>query len=75
MLSAALALTAALPQRKLSLNPEGADQQPAEQNYNNYQQPGQVKDFRPRVEIDLTTVIPIISFDKEQGTDGSYKTS
>ncbi|XP_023943385.2 endocuticle structural glycoprotein ABD-4 [Bicyclus anynana] len=76
VLSAALALTAAVPQRRLSLNPEAGDQQAAEQNYNNYQQPEQqVKDFRPRVQIDTTTFIPIISFDKEQGTDGSYKTS
>ncbi|XP_050342277.1 endocuticle structural glycoprotein ABD-4-like [Nymphalis io] len=78
VLSAALALAAALPQRKLSLKPED-DQTTAEQNYNNYQpqtdyrQPPQ--DLRPRVQIDTTTVIPIISFDKVQGTDGSYQTS
>ncbi|XP_034824275.1 endocuticle structural glycoprotein SgAbd-8-like [Maniola hyperantus] len=78
VLSAALALTAAVPQRRLSLNPEGGDQQAAEQNYNNYQQqqPEQnIKDFRPRVQIETTTYIPIIHFDKEQANDGSYKTS
>ncbi|CAH2237026.1 jg9518 [Pararge aegeria aegeria] len=75
VLSAALALTAAIPQRRLSLNQEGGDQQAAEQNYNNNQQGESIKDFRPRTTIDTTTVIPIISFDKEQGTDGSYKTS
>ncbi|XP_022122765.1 endocuticle structural glycoprotein SgAbd-8 [Pieris rapae] len=87
VLSAVLALSAAVPQRRLSLKPEGQnDQQTAEQNYNNYQQgdyrPQQaqefrkpVEDFRPRVELDTTTYIPIIHFDKEQANDGSYKTS
>lgn len=95
VLSAALALTVAIPQRKVSLKPEGLDdQQTAEQNYNNYpqqdyrqqqqdyrQQPQEyrqgkpIEDFRPKVQIDTTTFIPIIHFDKEQGTDGSYKTS
>ncbi|XP_063361308.1 cuticle protein 3 [Cydia amplana] len=66
------------------------DQQAAEQNYNNYpqdyrqqqqQQPQefrqtkQIDDFRPKVQLETTTFIPIIRFDKEQGTDGSYKTS
>ncbi|XP_028163711.1 endocuticle structural glycoprotein SgAbd-8 [Ostrinia furnacalis] len=91
---AVLSLTTALPQRRVSLKPEQQqidDQEPAEQNYNNYQpqqeyrqqqqQPQQeyrtkpVEDFRPKVQLDTTTFIPIISFDKEQGTDGSYKTS
>lgn len=89
VLSAALALTAALPQRRVSLKPEGLeDQQAAEQNYNNYQQqqdyrqPPQeyrqakpIEDFRPKVQIDTTTFIPIIRFDKEQETDGSYRTA
>ncbi|XP_046960765.1 endocuticle structural glycoprotein SgAbd-2 [Vanessa cardui] len=78
VLSAALALAAALPQRKLSLKPED-DQATAEQNYNNYQPQQDYRqsppDFRPKVQIDTTTFIPIIRFDKEQGTDGSYKTS
>lgn len=78
MLSAALALAAALPQRKVSLKPE--DQAAAEQNYNNYIQQQdykqqQIQDFRPKVQIDTTTFIPIIHFDKEQDTDGSYRTS
>ncbi|XP_063621494.1 cuticle protein 3-like [Cydia splendana] len=66
------------------------DQQAAEQNYNNYpqdyrqqqqQQPQefrqakQIDDFRPKVQLETTTFIPIIRFDKEQGTDGSYKTA
>ncbi|KAM3962338.1 cuticular protein RR-1 motif 34 [Aphomia sociella] len=34
-----------------------------------------IEDFRPKVELDSTTFIPIIRFDKEQGTDGSYKTA
>jgi hypothetical protein len=88
---AVLSLAAALPQRRVSLKPEGQqveDQQPAEQNYNNYQpqqefrpQPQEyrqakpVEDFRPKVQLDTTTFIPIIRFDKEQGTDGSYKTA
>ncbi|XP_041976304.1 endocuticle structural glycoprotein SgAbd-2-like [Aricia agestis] len=56
VLSVALALAAALPQR--------------EQEYR------QIDDFRPKVELTSTsTVIPILHFDKEQGTDGSYKTS
>jgi hypothetical protein len=86
-----LSLAAALPQRRVSLKPEGQqveDQQPAEQNYSNYQpqqefrpQPQEyrqakpVEDFRPKVQLDTTTFIPIIRFDKEQGTDGSYKTA
>lgn len=84
-----LSLTAALPQRRVSLKPEGEaleDQLPAEQNYNNYQpqqnqppqeyrQVKQIEDFRPKVQLDTTTFIPIIRFDKEQGTDGSYKTA
>ncbi|XP_047526717.1 endocuticle structural glycoprotein SgAbd-2-like [Vanessa atalanta] len=77
VLSVALAVAAALPQRKLSLKPED-DQATAEQNYNNYPQPDYRQsppDFRPKVQIDTTTFIPIIHFDKEQGTDGSYKTS
>ncbi|VVC98221.1 endocuticle structural glycoprotein SgAbd-2 [Leptidea sinapis] len=83
-LSAVLALAVALPQRKASLKSEAQDdQQAAEQNYNNYQQGDYrpqdyrkpVEDFRPRVVLDATTVIPIIHFDKEQGADGSYKTS
>ncbi|KAG6462056.1 endocuticle structural glycoprotein SgAbd-8 [Manduca sexta] len=84
VISALLALTTALPQRRVSLKPdqEIEDQQPAEQNYNNYQQQPQeyrqakaVEDFRPKVQLDTTTFIPIIRFDKEQGTDGSYKTA
>lgn len=66
----------------MSLKPEEEqeDQQQAEQNYNNYQQAEYrqskaIDDFRPKVQLDTTTYIPIISFDKEQGTDGSYKTS
>lgn len=46
-------------------------QQPQQQQYR--QKP--VEDFRPKVELDTTTFIPIIRFDKEQGTDGSYKTA
>lgn len=81
----------ALPQRKISLKPEPVadDQIPAEQNYNNYQQAdyrqqpqqqeyrqkNQIDDFRPKVQLETTTFIPIIHFDKEQGNDGSYKTS
>ncbi|CAG4937472.1 unnamed protein product [Colias eurytheme] len=86
VLSAVLALTAAIPQRRVSLKPEAAadDQQTAEQNYNfpqgDYRQQPQeyrkpVDDFRPKVQLETTTFIPIISFDKEQGTDGSYKTA
>ncbi|CAH2075270.1 unnamed protein product, partial [Iphiclides podalirius] len=69
-LSALLALSAALPQRR-------GDQQPAEQNYYqaDYRAASPVEDFRPKVQLDTTTYIPIIRFDKEQGTDGSYKTS
>lgn len=85
-----LSLATALPQRRVSLKPEeGEDQQQAEQNYNfqpqqqpeqfrqqEYrQQAKQIDDFRPKVQLETTTYIPIISFDKEQGTDGSYKTS
>ncbi|XP_047020744.1 endocuticle structural glycoprotein SgAbd-2-like [Helicoverpa zea] len=91
---ALLALSTALPQRRVSLKPEqqeAEDQLPAEQNYNNYQQQQpdyrqqqqqqdyrpakQIDDFRPKVQLDTTTFIPIIRFDKEQGTDGSYKTA
>ncbi|XP_038210260.1 endocuticle structural glycoprotein SgAbd-8-like [Zerene cesonia] len=82
VLSAALALTAAIPQRRVSLKPEAAadqDQQAAEVNYNNYQQLQDyrkpIDDFRPKVQLETTTFIPIIRFDKEQGTDGSYKTA
>ncbi|CAK1604176.1 unnamed protein product [Parnassius mnemosyne] len=81
-LSAVLALTIALPQRRVSLKPESGlnDQQTAEQNYNyqpEYKQSEYrpIEDFRPKVQLETTTFIPIISFDKEQGTDGSYKTS
>lgn len=78
----------------MSLKPEAQhvdDQEPAEQNYNNYQPQQQpdyrqqqaqeyrqakpVEDFRPKVQLETTTFIPIIRFDKEQGTDGSYKTA
>lgn len=78
ILSAVLAISAAVPQRK------AADQQSAAQNYNNYQsQPDYspteirqpIQDFRPKVELETTSFVPIIRFDKEQGTDGSYKTS
>ncbi|KAJ2946974.1 hypothetical protein O0L34_g16320 [Tuta absoluta] len=108
VVSAALSLAAALPQRRVPLKPEpqaaAEDQQAAEQNYNNYQndyrqqqqqeysrqqqqqdyrqqQPQEfrqakpIDDFRPKVSLETTTFIPIIRFDKEQGTDGSYKTS
>lgn len=86
VLSAVLALAAAVPQRRVSLKPEGQDdQQAAEQNYNNYpqgdyrQQPQEyrkpIEDFRPKVQLETTTFIPIIRFDKEQGTDGSYQTA
>ncbi|CAH0407738.1 unnamed protein product [Chilo suppressalis] len=87
-----LSLTTALPQRRVSLKPDqqvAEDQQPAEQNYQNYQpqqqdyrqQPQEyrqakpIDDFRPKVQLETTTFIPIIRFDKEQGTDGSYKTA
>ncbi|XP_059059949.1 cuticle protein 3 [Achroia grisella] len=46
-------------------------QQPQQQEYR--QKP--IEDFRPKIEIDSTTFIPILRFDKEQGTDGSYKTA
>lgn len=75
----------------LKPEPEAEDQIPAEQNYNNYQQQQpeyrqqpaqqeyrqtkQIDDFRPKVQLETTTFIPIIRFDKEQGTDGSYKTA
>ncbi|KAL4706541.1 hypothetical protein ACJJTC_015739 [Scirpophaga incertulas] len=87
---AALSLATALPQRRVSLKPETQnleDQQLAEQNYNNYQQQDYrqqpqeyrqakpIEDFRPKVSLETTTFIPIIRFDKEQGTDGSYKTA
>ncbi|TKX27780.1 cuticular protein RR-1 [Spodoptera litura] len=90
---ALLSLATALPQRRVSLKPdqpEVDDQQPAEQNYNNYQQPQPqpeyrqvqqeyrakpIEDFRPKVQLETTTFVPIIRFDKEQGTDGSYKTA
>ncbi|KAJ0179909.1 hypothetical protein K1T71_004500 [Dendrolimus kikuchii] len=90
VICAVLSLTAALPQRRVSLKPDEQnieDQQLAEQNYNNYQaqqaqppqaeyrQSKQIEDFRPKVQLDTTTFIPIIRFDKEQGTDGSYKTA
>ncbi|CAG9560429.1 unnamed protein product [Danaus chrysippus] len=82
VLSAALALVAALPQRRVSLKPEGSnDQQAAEQNYNNYQQQQDyrqqqpIEDFRPKVVLETSTYVPIIRFDKEQGTDGSYRTA
>ncbi|XP_068630503.1 endocuticle structural glycoprotein SgAbd-8-like [Battus philenor] len=85
-LSAVLALTTALPQRRVSLNAEvqQQDQVAAEQNYNyqpdyrsqEYNRPAKpIEDFRPKVQLEISTVIPIIRFDKEQGTDGSYKTS
>ncbi|KAI5631628.1 insect cuticle protein domain-containing protein [Phthorimaea operculella] len=44
-------------------------QQPQE-----FRQPAKIEDFRPK-SLETTTFIPIIHFDKEQGTDGSYKTS
>lgn len=47
-------------------------QQPQQQEY---RQAKQIDDFRPKVQLETTTYIPIIHFDKEQGTDGSYKTS
>ncbi|CAH1644282.1 unnamed protein product [Spodoptera littoralis] len=90
---ALLSLATALPQRRVSLKPDQPeidDQQPAEQNYNNYQQPQPqaeyrqvqqeykakpIEDFRPKVQLETTTFVPIIRFDKEQGTDGSYKTA
>lgn len=75
-LSAVLVIAAAVPQRRVSLRPE--DQQPAEQNYNfqpDYRPAKPIEDFRPRVELETSTFIPIIRFDKEQGTDGSYKTA
>lgn len=47
------------------------------QNENNEKQQyySQVKSNEPNERIRSTTFIPIIRFDKEQGTDGSYKTS
>lgn len=33
----------------------------------------QLQDQRPRSSHESTTFIPIIRFDKEQGSDGSYK--
>lgn len=49
--------------------------QPQQQQQEYRQQPKQIDDFRPKVQLDTTTFIPIIRFDKEQGTDGSYKTA
>lgn len=40
-----------------------------------FRQAKQIDDFRPKVHLETTTFIPIIRFDKEQGTDGSYKTA
>lgn len=72
----------ALPQRKVSLRPEQTleNQLPVEQSYNNYpqqeyRQSKPIDDFRPNVQLETSTYIPIIRFDKEQGTDGSYKTA
>ncbi|KAG7299450.1 hypothetical protein JYU34_016409 [Plutella xylostella] len=39
------------------------------------QQQQKIDDFRPKVQLETTTFVPIIRFDKEQGTDGSYKTA
>ncbi|CAK1604177.1 unnamed protein product [Parnassius mnemosyne] len=83
--SAVLALTTALPQRKISLKSVSGlnDQQTVEQNYNyqaeykqsEYRPLKPIEDFTPKVELETSTYIPIISFDKAQDTDGSYKTS
>ncbi|XP_013187727.2 cuticle protein 3 [Amyelois transitella] len=58
---------------------EFRQQQPQQQQQQDYQQPQQyrkpVDDFRGKIELETTTFIPIIRFDKEQGTDGSYKTA
>lgn len=65
-------MAVALPQRRpyeqqsneYPENPEGARNHQQQQNY---------EPSRPRHES--TTYIPIIRFDKEQGSDGSYKTA
>ncbi|KAI8428865.1 hypothetical protein MSG28_007508 [Choristoneura fumiferana] len=50
-------------------------QQQQQQQQQEYRQAKQIDDFRPKVQLETTTYIPIIRFDKEQGTDGSYKTA
>ncbi|KAJ8732713.1 hypothetical protein PYW07_015312 [Mythimna separata] len=46
-----------------------------QQQQQEYRPAKQIEDFRPKVSLETTTFIPIIRFDKEQGTDGSYKTA
>ncbi|XP_075970548.1 uncharacterized protein LOC142972966 [Anticarsia gemmatalis] len=91
LLSLAAALPQRRVSLKPEAESELDDQATAEQNYNNFQQPQadyrqqpqqqeyrqakQIDDFRPKVQLESTTFIPIIRFDKEQGTDGSYKTA
>ncbi|CAG5040103.1 unnamed protein product [Parnassius apollo] len=83
-LSAVLALTFALPQRRVSLRPGLNEQQTNEENYeykteyvqSEYRPLKPIEDFRSKdQDLETSTVIPIISFDKEQESDGSYKTS
>lgn len=50
-------------------------QQQQQQQHLQQQQSRPIEDFRPKVSLETTTFIPIIRFDKEQGTDGSYKTA
>ncbi|XP_076256824.1 uncharacterized protein LOC143194128 [Rhynchophorus ferrugineus] len=71
----AVALSVCLAQRRPSQPSQYQDSQSAETAAQDYQAPEQQYqsgDARPRSR-ELTTPIPIIRYDKEQGNDGSYK--
>ncbi|XP_030757649.1 uncharacterized protein LOC115883426 [Sitophilus oryzae] len=72
----AVALTACLAQRRNSIQVDQyQDNQPAESANQQYQAPEQQyqnQDARSKSR-EITTPIPIIRYDKEQGDDGSYK--
>lgn len=58
-------------------NPEGARNHPQQQQQQHHpqQHQQQQQNYEPRPRHESTTFIPIIRFDKEQGSDGSYKTA
>lgn len=58
-----------------NFQPQPQPQQQPQEYRQEYRQAKNIEDFRPKVQLETTTYIPIIHFDKEQGTDGSYKTS
>lgn len=67
----------ALPQRQRAYEQQSNEypEQNEQRNHPQQQPQQQQQNFDSRPRHESTTYIPIIRFDKEQGSDGSYKTA